>query len=147
MYRKLVPEDIIYNAKYNEDTPYDEEKCSNKDNEFYNNIKKGLNINKIGYNIYIVDKFSEHKLEGIINYVNEVLIDKHKPYDICYITFDNSKNVEGMIVPNGYGNKFYEYLNMIKKLYIKLTYKFYNDSDDMEHNKIIENVQKRKTTF
>ena len=144
MYRKLVPEDIIYNAKYNEDTPYDEEKCSNKDNEFYNNIKKGLNINKIGYNIYIVDKFSEHKLEGIINYVNEVLIDKHKPYDICYITFDNSKNVEGMIVPNGYGNKFYEYLNMIKKLYIKLTYKFYNDSDDMEHNKIIENVQKKK---
>ncbi|MFL0251608.1 AAA family ATPase [Clostridium neuense] len=144
MYRKLVPEDIIYSVKYSEDVLYDEEKVSNQDNEFYKSIKKGLNIKDRGYNIYIIDKFSKHKLESIVSYMDKILMNEHKPYDICYITFDNSKNVEGMIVPNGFGKKFFEQLNEVKKLYIKLTYKFYNDSDDMEHDKIIENVQKKK---
>lgn len=144
MYRKLVPEDVIYNFRYSDDIPYDEGSCSDKDNEFYRSIKRGLNINKGGYNIYIIDKFSKHKLESIINYIDEALTNKHRPCDICYITFDNSKNVESMITPNGYGKKFYECLNTVKKLYIKLTYKFYNDSEDMEHDKIIESVQKKK---
>lgn len=144
MYRKLIPEEIIYNMKYNEDINYDEKRIYNKDGQFYKSIRKGLNIDESGYNIYIIDKFSKNKLEDIINYINETLIDKHKPYDICYITFDNSQNVESMIVPNGYGKKFREHLDEVKKLYIKLTYKFYNDSDDMEHEKIIADVQKKK---
>lgn len=144
MYRKLVPEEIIYDMKYSDDTIYDEKKIYNKDSEFYKDIRKGLSIDESGYNIYIIDKFSKNKLEDIINYINEILIDKHKPYDICYVTFDNSQNIESMVVPNGYGKKFCEYLDTIKKLYIKLTYKFYNDSDDMEHEKIIADVQKKK---
>lgn len=144
MYRKLDPEEVIYNMKYSEDINYDEERTYNKDSEFYKAIRKGLNIDERGYNIYIIDKFSKNKLEDIMNYMNETLIDKHKPCDICYITFDNSQNVESMIVPNGYGKKFHEHLDTIKKLYIKLTYKFYNDSDNMEHEKIIADVQKKK---
>lgn len=144
MYRKLVPEETVYNMKYSNDTNYDEKINYKKDSQFYKDIRKGLNIDESGYNIYIIDKFSKNKLEDTINYVNENLIDKHKPCDICYITFDNSRNVESMIVPNGYGKKFREDLDTIKKLYIKLTYKFYNDSDDMEHEKIIADVQKKK---
>lgn len=145
MNRKLTPNDVIYNSNLEENIIHADEKVEFEEfDTLYSNIKNGLHINDSGYNIYIVDGFSRDKLNKITNYISEVLNPEYKPMDICYITEDNSENITSLKMSGGCGNKLAQYINEIKKMYLKLTYEFYNEYENKEKEEIINSIQNKK---
>ena len=59
--------------------------------EILNIIEEALNINRAGFNIYLVDSFSNKKLEDLIKYVKKVFSKREKPRDICYVTLEDAR--------------------------------------------------------
>jgi len=67
--------------------------------QVYKEIKKALEIDKEGYNVYLIDDFSKKKLENIMNFINDNMKDV-PPKDICYVVNVDSKNPKTIFVSN-----------------------------------------------
>ncbi len=144
MGRELTPKEVLYNF----DIEYDDlnlEKINIPQKEkFYNNIKTALEINKEGFNIYLMDSFSKDKLDNIMNFVKEVYKSREKPKDICYVVYDEEKNPKVLFLKNGMGKLLEEALKDMQEEYKDIIYKFYNDSCCKEKEKMIQYLYKKK---
>jgi hypothetical protein len=72
--------------------------------QVYENIKTALQINKFGYNVYLIDDFSMDKLNNITDFIKENVKNKEKPKDICYVIYEDEKSPEALFLKNGKGN-------------------------------------------
>lgn len=144
MKKKLTPQEIIYD--FNFDNIHLREEINNMPeyDEVYRKIKTALEIDKEGYNVYLIDDFSKHKLESIIEFVRENLKDRGKPQDICYVVKDDEKYPKALFLPGGKGKRLKETLDDIQKLYAEITYEFYNSSTNKEKEEIVENIQQKR---
>lgn len=144
MKKELTPKEVIYD--FNFDNIHVREEISNMPeyDEVYKNIKTAIEIDKEGYNVYLIDDFSKHKLESIIEFIRENLKDRSKPQDICYVVKDDEKYPKALFLPGGKGKKLKETLENIQKLYSEITYEFYNGSTNKEKEEIVENVQQKR---
>ncbi len=90
MNRELSKEKIVYNFKlddvdFNFDSKGDSDdrlKIESEYGEIYEKIKASLNIDKEGYNIYIIENFSKDRLENIMNFISKVIKDRRGIEDI-----------------------------------------------------------------
>ncbi|URZ06358.1 AAA family ATPase [Clostridium felsineum] len=140
MIRKLTPEEVIYNINFRN-------KGTSKFNiydKLYVDIKRGIDIKDKGYNIYLVDNFSDEMLNNIKSYVNYILSKRDRPKDICYVTGEDENEPESMILNNGFGQKLYKCIEDIKKVYKDIIYKFYNSLDIEERDLVIEEARSNK---
>lgn len=112
-----------------------------------NKIKKGLGIQKDGYNIYYVDSFSKEKLENLMEFVTNIYEKLPSPDDICYITTQNQLNPIGLFLPNGKGSLLKEMVNDIKEKYYDCIIDFYNSSSDDEKEDIIEDISEKRNDY
>ena len=112
--------------------------------QVYKEIKKALEIDKEGYNVYLIDDFSKKKLENIMNFINDNMKDV-PPKDICYVVNVDSKNPKTIFVSNGKGKVFDKYVEDIQGIYLQKTYDFYNTSENKEKEKLLEIVQKSRS--
>lgn len=144
MNRELIPQEVIYDFKvdtiglrgdFNSMPEYD---------QVYEKIKTALEIDKEGYNIYLIDDFSKDKLEKIIEFVKKNLKTKDKPQDICYVVHNDEKVPEAIFLPGGKGMKLKETVENIQKFYLETTYDFYNSSSNKEKETIVDNLQKTR---
>ncbi|MBV7275008.1 AAA family ATPase [Clostridiaceae bacterium UIB06] len=144
MKRKLTPKEIIYD--FNLDNIHLREEINNMPeyDEVYKKIKTALEIDRDGYNVYLIDDFSKHKLEAVIEFVKENLKNKGKPQDICYVIKDDEKHPKILFLPGGKGKKLKETLENIQRVYSEITYEFYNNSANKEKEEIIENLQQKR---
>ena len=112
-----------------------------------NKIKKGLGIQKDGYNIYYVDSFSKEKLENLMEFVTNIYEKLPSPDDICYVTTQNQLNPIGLFLPNGKGSLLKEMINDIKEKYYDCIIDFYNSSSDDEKEDIIEDISEKRNDY
>jgi predicted ATP-dependent protease len=144
MNRELTPKDIIYE--------FDIEGISTRKAldsmpqyfDVIENIKTALNIEKEGFNIYLIDDFSKETLKDVMKYVNKIFENKSKPKDICYVLYEDEKSPKPIFVSNGGGNKLKETLEEIQNEYLECTFQFYNNSTNKEKEEIEENIQKKR---
>lgn len=143
---KLPPEEIIYKFSLN---TYRE--SEDKDfhyipeyEDVYKKLKSALEIDDSGYNVYLIDDFSKDKLNNIKAFVEQILIKKEKPRDICYVIKDDPKKPNVLFLPNGMGIILKEMLEEIKNCYAESTFNFYNSSGNKEKESIIDNMQKKR---
>ncbi|WP_027624740.1 AAA family ATPase [Clostridium lundense] len=112
--------------------------------QVYREIKRALEIDKEGYNVYLIDDFSKEKLENIMKFINDN-IQSTPPKDICYVVNEDTKSPKAIFTSNGKGKVFHEYVERIQGLYLQKTYDFYNNSDNKEKEKLLEIVQKNRS--
>lgn len=144
---ELAPKDILY--EFNLDV-----KIRNNDLEYmpeyeqvYKKIKSALEIKDSGYNVYLIDDFSQDKLENIINFAGKNLALKEKPMDICYVVFDDPKRPQVLFLPNGMGSTLKEILEKLQNTYSESTFNFYNSSSNKDKEFIIDNMQKKRNVL
>ncbi|MBV4419117.1 AAA family ATPase [Clostridium tyrobutyricum] len=142
MKREVAPEEIIYDFNVRDIDLKDESQYKPEYEDIYRKINTAFSIDKQGYNLYIVEDFSKNKLEDIAKYIDKI-IKNREIYDICYVIYKDIKSPEVIVLKSGYGAKLKYFVEEIQKLYFRITYEFYNGSDQ-EKEFIIENIRNKK---
>ena len=148
MNRELTPKDILFNVDLNEG---DDTRIKLKDipevTSAYDKMKRAINIDKEGYNVYLIDSFSKDKLKALTDYIEELYKNYEAPRDICYVTVDDPKKPEPVFVNNGRGNKLKEAVENIKNSYYEAAMEFYNTSSQTEKDSIVDDVHSKRTSY
>ena len=71
MLRKIESKDLLYNVELNDINIDKTQKYTPEYNSIYEKINIALDIDKPGYNLYLVDDFSKEKLDSIINFISQ----------------------------------------------------------------------------
>jgi len=145
MNRELTPQEIIYDFKVNNFNQRKDVDSMPEYDQVYKKINTALEIEKEGYNVYLIDDFSKDKLDKIIEFIRKKFETKDKPQDICYVVNNDEKCPKSLFLPGGKGVKLKETLEDIQRLYAESTYEFYNGSSNKEKEEIIENLQKKRS--
>ncbi|KIE47156.1 hypothetical protein U732_1526 [Clostridium argentinense CDC 2741] len=144
MKRKLTPKEVIYNFELGGISSKKNKSMLPQYSEAYKKIKTALEIDKEGYNVYLVDDYSMDKVKRIIEYIENVLKDRDKPDDICYVVKNDEKKPIPIFVSNGFGKKFKATLEDIQSSLIEYTFEFYNNSISKEKEKLVDTIQKKR---
>lgn len=148
MGRELTPREIVYDESFAiERSELGDLASVLEQEEILNIIEEALNINRAGFNIYLVDSFSNKKLENLIKHVKEVFNRREKPRDICYVTLEDPRKPTIITLENGFGIKMYETLEKIKTAYFDKIFDFYNSSINDEKERIIEDINKKRNDY
>ena len=147
MRKELTPSEIIFSASDNDVIKQTNINRIPRSNTTLNKIKKALNIQKDGYNIYYVDSFSKEKLEELIEFVEGLYIDNKEPKDICYVSNWESTNPIVLVLENGKGQLLKEMVEDMKEKYLECISEFYNTSSDEEKEEIIEDVSEKRSSY
>ena len=142
--RELKSDEVKYCIEFTNLDEREENDYIPEYKQVYKEIKKALEIDKEGYNVYLIDDFSKKKLENIMNFINDNMKDV-PPKDICYVVNVDSKNPKTIFVSNGKGKVFDKYVEDIQGIYLQKTYDFYNTSENKEKEKLLEIVQKSRS--
>ena len=147
MIKELTSEDIIYTFNVKGVKIGNERDLILEYDEVYEKIKTALEIEKAGYNLYLIDDFSKDKLSNIINFAKKIYEKKAKPKDICYVLSGDKKCPKAMLLSNGKGIELKKTLENIQNRYIDRTYEFYNNTSLKEKEEIIDNLQRKKNSL
>jgi len=144
MSRELTAQEVIYKFEAEGLNFREEDELLPEYNEVYKKIKTALEIDNVGYNIYLIDDFSKEKLENIMSFVNKAYEDKGKPKDICYVIKGEDKNPKALYLSNGKGIELKKFVERIQICYAEATYEFYNNTSIKEKEDLLENIQKKR---
>ena len=145
MKKKLTPREV----KYNLDEFRKDIKLKNDDELYseFDKIGRALAIEKEGYNLYLVDSFSDEKVNKLKKYVEEQYKYLEPPKDICYVILENIKKPEVLFVKNGNGKNLKEAVGEMKINYMEIIEDFYNQSTDKEKEALIDEIQNKRNKY
>ncbi|QAT40001.1 AAA family ATPase [Clostridium sp. JN-9] len=145
MLKELNKQEIEYKFEFSHDDHIKESRCLPEYENIYNKLNLALNIDKPGFNVYLIDDFSKDKLENLKEYIKTLLKNRSKPKDICYVIKDDDKSPVPMFLPNGMGKEFKETIEELQNIYLDCVYEFYNGNSDNEKEDIINEIQKKRS--
>lgn len=147
MRKELTSQEVKFNFKFKEsDLKGSVTKIPEIDSE-YEKIGRALNINKEGYNLYLIDSFSKEKLKKLQGYIEEQYKYLEPPKDICYVSLEDDKKPEVLFVSNGNGKKLKDAVEEIRNNYIEIVEEFYNASSENEKDELIEEIQSKRNDY
>ena len=147
MKRELTPSEIMFKLEV---TDTDADKCTKGIKEFndaYKKVERAINIDKEGYNLYLIDTFSKDKLKELTAFIEKKYKDLEAPRDICYVTLEDVNRPEAIFVANGKGKKLKETVDDIKNCYLESVDNFYADSSNDEKDYLVEDVQNKRNSY
>lgn len=145
MNRELTAEEVIYNFEVSDVNLENRVDTMPEYEQVYEKIKTALEIDKEGYNIYLIDDFSKDKLDSIVDFVGKALKNDCKLQDICYVVDGDIKYPKALFLEAGMGKKLKDTLQKIQTIYFESTYEFYNSSSNKEKEELVENLQKKRS--
>lgn len=147
MKRELTLNEIIYNIEYSNESEnvnyVDIKEMINP----YKEIKRALKIKRRGYNLYVIDSFSNDKIDGLVDLVRNEYKSLKPPSDICYVTLEDSKKPVPIFLTSGKGNLLKKGIKKLKEDYTISFLDFLNASSDDEKDNIIEEVHLQRNKY
>lgn len=147
MKRELTLNEIIYNIEYSNESKnvnyVDIKEMINP----YKEIKRALKIKRSGYNLYIIDSFSNDKIDGLVDLVRNEYKSLKPPLDICYATLEDIKKPFPIFLTSGKGNLLKKGIKKLKEDYTISFLDFLNASSDDEKDNIIEEVHLQRNKY
>ena len=147
MKKELTFQEVKFNFKFKENKEKGSVTMIPEIDGEYEKIARALNINREGYNIYLIDSFSKEKLVKLQAYVREQYKYLAPPKDICYVVLEDYKKPEVLFVSNGNGNKLKDAVEGVRNNYIELIEEFYNSSKEDEKDELIEEIQNKRNSY
>lgn len=145
MKKKLTPKEVMFKFEVNKVPFKNNMSMIPQYEKAYKKIKAAIEIEKEGYNVYLVDEYSKDKMDNIINYVKEIFKNYDAPDDICYVVEDDIKKPVPMFVKNGNGNLFKKTLEKFQDVIANKTFEFYTNSISKEKENLVEKIQKKRS--
>lgn len=147
MKRELTPSEIMFKLEVT-DTDVDKGTKGIKEfNDAYKKVERAINIDKEGYNLYLIDTFSKDKLKELTTFIEKKYKDLEAPRDICYVTLEDVNRPEAIFVANGKGKKLKETVDDIKSCYLEAVDDFYGDSSNDEKDYLVEDIQNKRNSY
>lgn len=147
MKRELTPSEIMFKLEVT-DTDVDKGTKGIKEfNDAYKKVERAINIDKEGYNLYLIDTFSKDKLKDLTAFIEKKYKDLESPRDICYVTLEDVNRPEAIVVANGKGRKLKETVDDIKSCYLEAVDDFYGDSSNDEKDYLVEDIQNKRNSY
>lgn len=147
MKRELTPSEIMFKLEVT-DTDVDKGTKGIKEfNDAYKKVERAINIDKEGYNLYLIDTFSKDKLKELTAFIEKKYKDLESPRDICYVTLEDVNRPEAIFVANGKGKKLKETVDDIKSCYLEAVDDFYGDSSNDEKDYLVEDIQNKRNSY
>ena len=147
MKRELTPSEIMFKLEVT-DTDVDKGTKGIKEfNDAYKKVERAINIDKEGYNLYLIDTFSKDKLKDLTTFIEKKYKDLEAPRDICYVTLEDVNRPEAIFVANGKGKKLKETVDDIKNCYLEAVDDFYGDSSNDEKDYLVEDIQNKRNSY
>ncbi|WP_195987099.1 AAA family ATPase [Clostridium sp. D53t1_180928_C8] len=147
MKKELTPSEIMFKLDVT-DTDVDKGTKGIKEfNNAYKKVERAINIDKEGYNLYLIDTFSKDKLKELTAFIEKKYKDLEAPRDICYVTLEEVNKPEAIFVANGKGKKLKETVDDIKNCYLEAVDDFYGDSSNDEKDYLVEDIQNKRNSY
>lgn len=147
MKRELTPSEIMFKLEVT-DTDVDKGTKGIKEfNDAYKKVERAINIDKEGYNLYLIDTFSKDKLKDLTTFIEKKYKELEAPRDICYVTLEDVNRPEAIFVANGKGKKLKETVDDIKNCYLEAVDDFYGDSSNDEKDYLVEDIQNKRNSY
>lgn len=147
MKRELTLNEIIYNIEYSDEGKsinyVDIKEMINP----YKEIKRALKIKRSGYNLYVIDSFSNDKIDGLVDLVKNEYKSLKPPSDICYATLGDCKKPFPIFLTSGKGNLLKKGIKKLKEDYTISFLDFLNVSSDDEKDNIIEEIHLQRNKY
>lgn len=146
MSHELNSKEVLYKLE-NEDFDFNKGNINDYEYEYdevFKKLRTALEIKEQGYNVFLIDDFSNEKLNSIKKYVKKIYEKREKPHDICYIIKDDEKCPGVLYLQCGNGIKIKEILQKLQDNYEEYTFEFYNSSSYKDKEDIIDNIQRKK---
>ena len=147
MKRELTLNEIIYNIEYSDEGKsinyMDIKEMINP----YKEIKRALKIKRSGYNLYVIDSFSNDKINGLVDLVKNEYKSLKPPSDICYATLGDCKKPFPIFLTAGKGNLLKKGIKKLKEDYTISFLDFLNVSSDDEKDNIIEEIHLQRNKY
>lgn len=147
MKRELTPSEIKFKLSITDSELDKGTKGIKEFNDAYKKIERAINIDKEGYNLYLIDTFSKDKLKELTAFIEDKYKDLEAPRDICYVTLEDINRPEAIFVANGKGKKLKETVDNIKNCYLEAVDDFYGDSSNDEKDYLVEDIQTRRNNY
>ncbi|WP_297714375.1 AAA family ATPase [Clostridium sp.] len=147
MKRELTPSEIMFKLEVTETDVDKGTKGIKEFNDAYKKVERAINIDKEGYNLYLIDTFSKDKLKELTAFIEKKYKDLESPRDICYVTLEDVNRPEAIFVANGKGKKLKETVDDIKSCYLEAVDDFYGDSSNDEKDYLVEDIQNKRNSY
>lgn len=147
MKRELTPSEIKFKLPVTDIESDKGTKGIKEFNDAYKKVERAINIDKEGYNLYLIDTFSKEKLNELTTFIENKYKDLEAPRDICYVTLEDINKPEAIFVANGKGKKLKETVDNIKNYYLEAVDDFYGDSSNDEKDYLVEDIQNRRNNY
>ena len=147
MKRELTPSEIMFKLEVTETDVDKGTKGIKEFNDAYKKVERAINIDKEGYNLYLIDTFSKDKLKELTAFIEKKYKDLESPRDICYVTLEDVNRPEAIFVANGKGKKLKETVDYIKSCYLEAVDDFYGDSSNDEKDYLVEDIQNKRNSY
>ncbi|ADL51490.1 AAA family ATPase [Clostridium cellulovorans] len=143
MIRQLDSKEVIYDFTF-DTKDVGNNNCNPEYIKSIKDIKMALNINKTGYNVYLIDEFTNNKIQYLTNRISEFYKGKESPKDICYVTYLDERKPKYMFLKSGNGNLLKATVEKLQKTIHEVTIDFYNNTTDEKKEKILQELQENK---
>lgn len=147
MKRELTPSEIMFKLEVTDTDVGKGTKGIKEFNDAYKKVERAINIDKEGYNLYLIDTFSKDKLKELTAFIEKKYKDLESPRDICYVTLEDVNRPEAIFVVNGKGKKLKETVDDIKSCYLEAVDDFYGDSSNDEKDYLVEDIQNKRNSY
>lgn len=147
MREKITPNEIKFELPKPEDINIEKTTGIPEWEDAYKKIKRALSIKKEGYNLYLIDTFSNDNIKSLMGFIEEEYKNLDSPKDICYVTLEDENKPEAIFVANGKGKKLKETVSNIKSLYLEVIDDFYSDSTNEEKDFLVEEVENKRNDY
>ena len=147
MKRELTPSEIIFKLEITDNDVDRATKGIKEFNDAYKKVERAINIDKEGYNLYLIDTFSKEKLKELTTFIEKKYKELEAPRDICYVTLEDVNRPEAIFVANGKGKKLKETVDYIKNCYLEAVDDFYGDSSNDEKDYLVEDIQNKRNSY
>ena len=147
MREKITPNEIKFELPKPEDINIEKTRGIPEWEDAYKKIKRALSIKKEGYNLYLIDTFSNDNIKSLMSFIEEEYKNLDSPKDICYVTLEDENKPEVIFVANGRGKKLKETVSNIKSSYLEVIDDFYSDSTNEEKDFLVEDVENKRNDY
>lgn len=147
MKRELTPKEVLFNIDLEQGSENTKLKDIPQIASVYNKIKRAISIKEDNFNLFIVDSFSNEKVQDLVTFIQDIYKDRNSPKDICYVNYSDPLKPEPIFLSNGRGNELKEGIENIKNSYFDIAMEFYNVSSDFEKDVIVEDINTKRNTY
>lgn len=147
MKKKLSENEVIFHFNLNKNYGNLSFKDLEEISDVRKKIKKSIDIDKPGYNLFIVDNYSRDRIEITRKWIENMYRGKKLPTDIVLCTLQDINNPISLILPGGKGKYLKESIDDLKNMYYNVSLDFYELSANSERDKILEEIERKQNEY